>query len=98
MVSKKQPQGFGKKKTASLQESVEIVKDTADNDVLPYVEHFMMQMSEIKPLEEISLLTQEDAQQALGMIDDTLRQLNQRLGVARSLKQVLEAKRRSGAD
>ena len=96
-MEQKKIRGFGKKKKPStLQESVEVVKnDTADSDVLPYVNHFMVQMSEIKPLEEISLLTQEDAQQALGVIDDTLRQLNERLGLARSLKQILETKRRA---
>jgi len=96
MTAKKRAPGFGKKRKAeTLQDKIEVLSDRADEDVIPYVDNFMTQMKTIKPMEEISLLTQEDARQALNMIDETLRQLNERLGVARSLKQLLETKQRS---
>ena len=95
MTATKRPRGFGKKlKPETLQDKIEVLSDRADPDVLPYVDNFVAQMQTIKPMEEISLLTQEDALQAINMIDETLRQLNERLGVARSLKQLLETKQR----
>ena len=95
MNTKKRPKGFGKRaNSASLREKIEIVADRPDEDVLPYLENFMAQMKDIKPIEEISLLTQEDAKQAIATIDETLRQLNERLGVARSLRQLLAQTKR----
>ena len=95
MTVKKPARGFGKeRKPESLQDKIEVIADSQDPDVMPYVDNLVAQMHQLKPLEEISLLTQEDAQQAITMIDDTLRQLNERLGVARSLKQLLETKQR----
>ena len=95
MSSDKPKSAFGKKKKPqSLRQEIEVLSDRADEDVLPYVDNFMTQMQQIKPMEESSLLTQEDAKQALNQIDDTLRQLNERLGLARSLKQLLETKQR----
>ena len=96
MSGKKRGDGFGtKRERPTLQNEIEIISDRKDEDVLPYVDNFMAQMQTIKPMEEISLLTQEDAKQAINMIDETLRQLNQRLGIARSLKQILDTKQRS---
>lgn len=95
MNTKKRTRGFGKRAhSASLREKIEIVADRPDEDVLPYLENFMAQMKDIKPIEEISLLTQEDAKQAIATIDETLRQLNERLGVARSLRQLLSQTKR----
>ena len=68
--------------------------DSADPDLLPYVDKLMSELKGLKPLDQISLLTQEDALQALGMIDETLQHLNTQLGVARSLRQMLESKKR----
>jgi len=95
MNMKKRARGFGKAaQSSSLREKIEIINDRPDEDVLPYLENFMAQMQDIKPLEEISLLTQEDARQAIATIDETLRQLNERLGVARSLRQLLSQTKR----
>ena len=96
---------FGKRRRAqaadtrvrdeALREKIEVLKDsdTRDADLLPYVDGFLSNLKKIGPMEEISLLTQQDAKQALEMIDKTLKELSAHLGVARSLKQLLQAKR-----
>ena len=95
MSDKKRARGFGKKRQP-LREEIEVLndrEDRTDDDVIPYVDNLMERMRSLQPMEEISLLTQEDAKQALTMIDETLKQLNERMGIARSLRQLLETKR-----
>ncbi|MFN8388963.1 MAG: hypothetical protein U0136_01585 [Bdellovibrionota bacterium] len=80
----------------SLSDRIEVSSSPADNvdlDLLPYVDSLVSRIHALKPLEEISLLAQEDATQALAMIDETMKVLQLHLGKAESLKKLLEQKR-----
>ena len=82
---------------SSLAQKMEVISeqtDTADPNLLPYLNEFISRLQDMKPLEEISLLTQEDAAQALATIDRTLEELNNHLGVAKSLKHLLQNTKR----
>lgn len=84
-----------KRTKGKLQERIEIVQDRADSDILPYVDKLIADLRSLPALDDISLLSQQDALSAIGTLDRTLAVLNNHLGVARSLKQLLETKRRT---
>jgi hypothetical protein len=70
--------------------------DTLDPDLLEYVDNFLMSYSNMAPLEPTSLLTKEDAQKALVVLEKANDQVQAHLKTARALKQLLEAKKREG--
>jgi hypothetical protein len=70
--------------------------DTLDPDLLQYVDNFLMSYSNMAPLEPTSLLTKEDAQKALVVLEKANEQVQSHLKTARALKQLLESKKREG--
>jgi hypothetical protein len=84
-------------KPRPLSEQIEVIRertDVRDDDLSPYVAKLVSSLQDLKPIDEISLLTQEDAAQALATIERTLEELNNHLGTARSLKHLLQMNKR----
>jgi len=76
--------------------SAEGQADTLDPNLLEYVDSFLQSYSQMAPLEPTSLLTKEDAQKAVVVLENANRQIQSHLKTARALKQLLESKKTQG--
>jgi hypothetical protein len=65
--------------------------DSADPEVLDYVNEFLASYSQIPPLPPTSLLTQEDAREALIVLNEAQGRIDSHLKTAKALKQLLRS-------
>lgn len=86
-----------KKSNTGLRSQVEVLRenpsggDSADADVLSYVNEFIQSYSKIPPLPATSLLTKEDAQRALVVLEEAQARVTSHLKTARALKRLLQS-------
>jgi hypothetical protein len=75
---------------------VEIIRDadSLSSDVSPFLDSFMADISNLRPLPELDLTTEESARAALEVLDRTQEQIQAHLRTAQALKQVLIHSRR----
>jgi hypothetical protein len=75
-----------------LHESMESFLDVEDEDVLTYVDNLLRTCKEIGPLEPFSLMSREEALQAISMLLGRRRVMESHLKTARALRTLLESK------
>ncbi|WKZ56937.1 MAG: hypothetical protein QY326_09405 [Bdellovibrionota bacterium] len=65
--------------------------DASDSDPLSYVEQFLRHDLDIGPLEKVDLMTPESARQALTLIGQQYRLVQERLKTSNALKKMLQS-------
>lgn len=80
--------------TVSPHRDVEVIQeaDTLDIDAEAYLTSFLQDFATLKPLGHISLLSQEDAKEALLTLNETQAKIERQLKTARALKRMLKDK------
>ena len=77
--------------TIQLKDSMGAFFDVEDQEVLTYVDDLLRSCKQIGPLEPFSLMSKEDAIQALSMLEQKQRIIARHLKNARALKTLLES-------
>ena len=75
-----------------LHESMESFLDVEDEDILTYVDNLLRSCNQIDPLKPFSLMSREDALQAISLLLGRSRVVESHLKTARALRTLLESK------
>ena len=78
--------------TIRLHESMESFLDVEDEDILTYVDNLLRTCHEIGPLEPFSLMSRDEALQAISMLLGRSRMGESQRKTARALRTLLESK------